>query len=236
MPASSSRAERPEELLKARVRSTVRTYGHARLELEWRLGHLQGTFRPGVGADAWRRLQHALDASPAFTKSFAETVEHMGDGAPGLKRIHDVATEETSWMLKKRLADVDADARGPWSVRASVSMEEAEPAPPSPPPLPYERRKQRWSYAHECWRVDLTRVRGNLPSQADEDRDTYEVELELADTGVLFERTLDWVLDWGWRVVDELCGLMTGEGPAGRATGEGPCPAGRGTESWADMA
>lgn len=221
----------PRAALEKHMWTAVRTYGHSRIELEWRLGHRQAGFRPGVDVGAWTRLQTVLDGSAAFQKTFTETTERMNNA--GVKCIHDCATGAESWMCKKRLADVDVDTDQAWSVRASVSLEESLEKNGDAPAgatadMKYERRKQRWSYAHKCWRVDLTRVRGNLPMHLDEDRDTYEVELELADTGVLFERSLDWVLAWGWRLVDELGGLMAAEPTQTPA----PAPA----VSWADMA
>ena len=231
------------ERLVAALRSALGTYGHSRLELEWRLGHRQGQFRPGVGADAWRRLQTALDASPAFTKSFKETVERLGD-VPGMKRIDSVSGGSDSsgggggstWMHKKRLADVDLDPAAastrPWSVRASVSLEEADEAKATGGELRYERRKRRWSYRHECWSVDLTIVRSNLPSHLDDDEEAYEVEVELVDQGVLFEKTAEHVVEWGWGLVEDMMALMTS--PAA-APPPPPPPPPAPKLSWADM-
>ena len=198
------------------VREAVTTYGHDRIELEWRLGHRQGSFRPGVGVDAWRRLQTALDASPHFQKTYRDTVEKMGDVA-GIKCIDEFTTGTQVWMHKTRLGDVDVDPTGdsqrPWSQRASVSLEEVE-STPAQVALKYERKKQRWSYRHECWSIDLTKVQSNLPSHLDEDQDCFEVEIELVDQGILFERPLDHVVQWGWRLADDMCRLMAGSSPA----------------------
>lgn len=217
----------PRERLVAGLRAALGTYGHSRLELEWRLGHRQTAFRPGVGADAWRRLQTALEASPAFAKSFTESVEHMGD-VPNLKRIDSEGKEV--WMHKKRLADVDLDPEAgstrPWTVRASVSLEEADGVRATGAELRYERHKRRWSYRHECWSVDLTIVRSNLPTHLDDDEEAYEVEIELVDQGVLFEKTVEHVVEWGWGLVEDMMGLMTGPPPP-------PPPPQR--VSWADM-
>lgn len=225
------------ERLVAAVRSALGTYGHSRLELEWRLGHRQGHFRPGVGADAWRRLQTALDASPSFAKSFKETVERMGD-VPDVKCITaaDGGDQEPVWLHKKRLADVDLDpgaaSTRPWTVRASVSLEEADAARVAAgAEFRYERRKRRWSYRHECWSVDLTLVRSNLPSHLDDDEEAYEVEIELVDQGVLFEKTVEHVVEWGWKLVEEMMALMTS--PA--APPPPPPPPAPQRVSWADM-
>ncbi|KAL4854697.1 hypothetical protein ACK3TF_004629 [Chlorella vulgaris] len=175
--------------------------GHEPLELEWRIGHMQGHFRPGVSEDAWERLRAKLDASPAFSKSYIETKESLGDS---FKRIE--APGRTVLMVKKRVADYDVAAvSGPWTIRTSLCYEAVTTASC---PTRFERHKRRWSYRHMCWSVDLTRVRGNLPDQLDSDSDICEVELELLDKDVLLERPLAHVLEWGAQIAAELCGLM----------------------------
>lgn len=197
--------EGPASDLAKHLRVATRTYGHHRIELEWRLGHRQGNFRPGVDPSAWERLRAALDASPAFQKSFARSTERLEDRG-GIKCIE--SEGQSTWMHKKRLANVDCDPPGPWTIRASVSLEEPQDTGPPGSTMKYERRKQRWSYRHRCWRIDLTRVATNLPANADDDVDAHEVEIELADPGVLFERPFDHVAAWGWKMAEEVCGLM----------------------------
>lgn len=189
------------------MKESICKHGHDRLELEWRLGHRQGQFRPGVGGPAWERLRTALDASPAFQKSFTETTEKMGKSA-GIKCICPLNGGPPTWMRKQRLANVDEDLCGhPWTVRASVSLEE----PTGRAALSqYERHKRRWSYTHTCWRIDLTSVATNLPAHQDDDRESFEVEIELVDQDVLFERPVDHIVEWGWQMVSEVCDLMLG--------------------------
>ena len=189
--------------LAACVRSTIAAHGLDALELEWRLGHSMGAFRPGVSEEAWERLRQALDASPAFSKRYVETREGIADG---LRRAESEAG--VAWVHKKRVADFDSAAEeGPWGVRASVSVETPAPAPASFQAR-YERHKRRWSYRHDCWSVDLTRVRGNGPSHLDADSDVYEIEIELGDKEVLLERPLDHIVQWGRTMASEICGLM----------------------------
>lgn len=191
--------------LETAMRTAIVTYGHDRIELEWRLGHRQGNFRPGVGCEAWRRLQRALDTSPHFTKAFKESVEKLPEKV-GIKCILESGHPDV-WLHKTRLADVDKESKSAWSIRASISLEDREPTPPDVV-LKYERRKQRWSYRHKCWSIDLTRVRSNLPSDLDEDSETHEVEIELVDQGVLFERPISYIVEWGWSLAQDLCGIM----------------------------
>lgn len=194
------------------VLNTANAHGLARMEVEWRIGHRQGAFRSGVGSEAWHRLKDTLDNSPTFDQSFLESVEHLGDSTT-LKRIQTTDNAPPAWMTKKRIVNQEQDsATTPWTIRASVSVEdhlnELAAANHATTNLKYERHKRRWSYKYRCWRIDLTTVRSNLPYYRDDDDETYEVEVELAEQDMLFERTAEHIIEWGWKIAHELCQLM----------------------------
>lgn len=187
----------------------LRTYGRNRLELEFRLGHrLGGRFVPGVPEAAWTRLKAKLDTSEAFEVVATHTRELIcGDGTGG-KYVIPEGDGRPHWMHKKRLVDRDLDTASPWCCRASLSLEETGGDRPAPTQHRFERHKRRWSYRYRCWSIDLTRVASNLPHQLDNDGVAFEVEIELADTAELLVRTLDGVLEWGWKLVADCCSLM----------------------------
>lgn len=183
----------------------MKTYGHERLEFEFRLGHkTPHGFRPGVDRASWTRLKQALDAGRGWRRSHLQTTERIdGNGTKMIVR----ADGPPSVIHKKRLNDADFETGSPWCARMSLSLEEPDAAVPAVD-TKYERRKERWSYAFKCWSVDLTRVAGNMPHQMDEDTESFEVEVELADTKELFVRTAEAVVAWGWDVVADMCALM----------------------------
>lgn len=180
------------------VRREVLKYGHERLELEFRFGHSgSGAFRPGVSKAAWESIKAELDSSANFEKEFIETREVIRGSE---KTATDVSTGAVSVMHKKRLSDTDIDL-APWTLRASLSLEETD-APAGKPGKAtggsaFTRHKKRWRYLHKCWSVDMTRVQSNLPHQLDTDEDVYEIEIELVDTEELFVRPADNVVTWG---------------------------------------
>lgn len=201
----------------ASLRGILRTYGHRRLELEFRLGHRTGgRFVPGVSETAWTALKQTLDASKSFAVTESATRELISDDGSGGKYVVP-ADGAAYWMHKKRLLDVDTDTGTPWCCRTSVSLEEVDRpgGQTAPARHKFERHKQRWSYRYRCWSVDLTRVASNLPHQLDNDAMSYEVEIELADTSELFTRTRDAVLEWGWKLVGDVCGIMARGSNAG---------------------
>lgn len=196
----------------ATLRAILRKYGHERVELEFRLGHRQGTsFVPGVSASAWENLNKVLDSSPDFALVTAKTQElicHDGCVPGGKYVIHQpdptgTHTPDPHWIYKKRLLDHDEESP-PWTCRTSVSLEEVSTTTPAPSRHAFRRNKERWSYLHKCWSVDLTKVHSNLPHQLDNDGLSYEVEIELKDTTELFARPLEHIVEWGRSIAHDL--------------------------------
>lgn len=210
----------PDHALERSVAQALKTYGHQRLELEFRLGQRgAGGFVPGVTQAAWEALKAALDESCGEGRAFrlvtSDTRELIAGDGTGAKYVMDSAGGAAPfWMHKKRLWDLDRDTGTPWCCRASASLEvvdapRREDAPRRPPASHrFERHKQRWSYRHRCWSLDLTRVASNLPHQLDNDDVSYEVELELVDTSELFARTLPNLLEWAHTMVADVCAMM----------------------------
>lgn len=200
--------------VRAALAQVLRTYGHDRLELEFRLGvRGGGSFVPGVTQERWESLKQQLDAgSLGEGVVVTDTRELISDDGSGGKFVVDCTGAAPGyWMHKKRLHDADLDTDSPWCCRTSMSLEVVDPADAGrPPPAAhrFERHKQRWSYPWKCWSIDLTRVVSNLPHQLDNDGVSYEVEIELREPAALFTRTADDVLRWGWRLVSDMCRLL----------------------------
>lgn len=187
-------ATREEALLRAITENGVET-----LELEWRLGH-HGPhgFRPGLPEDAWTKLWHALNATG---KRFRDTTvsERV---ISGTKLV--TSGTQAFWKHKTRLFDFEQPPR----IRISGSTENMQPIPEGTP-LPagggYTRHKQRRSYEHGCWTIDLTKVA--TTADIDCDKYTYEVEIELANTEELFLRPVESVYEWGDELANDMLEL-----------------------------
>lgn len=191
----------PTATIASAVRREVLKYGHERLELEFRFGHSgSGAFRPGVSKAAWEAIKAELDSSENFEKEYVETREIIRGSE---KTVTNVGDGSVTVMHKKRLSDTDIDL-APWTLRASLSLEETDIAPKAAAATKtgtaFTRHKRRWRYIHKCWSVDLTRVQSNLPHQLDTDEDVYEIEIELVDTEELFVRPADNVVTWGLQI------------------------------------
>lgn len=173
------------------------------LELEWRLGTYTSTgFHPGLTETQWQALRTKLDTMFPFIDIV--TTERI------VENVAWVSSTEGTW-IKKKIRCFDYDA--PPHVRISASTEHLQPVPQGTP-VPtnvYTRYKERRSYScDDCWSFDLTKVA--VTSDVDCDTFLYEVEIELKNKDILFERPAWNVLAWGtdlsFRVL-EYAGILT---------------------------
>jgi len=195
----------------------VNTHGHRGLELEFRLGHRLpgGNFTSNVGKDTFTKLWDALNASTAWDAIFdVDTVDMIHSGA---KHVTTTSYKENGapaptppprWLTKTKVATIDYETGNAVAGRASVSIESFAPADPDPPPTTSRRIKSRRRFQWKCWAFDLTKVQSTLPGDLDNDDYSYEVEIELVDPGMLFERTMDSLADWGLTLMNDLLEML----------------------------
>lgn len=188
----------------------VQQHGHLGLELEYRLGRVVGGhFCPNVGKDQFAKLKKIMDASK-FETFFIETVENI---ECGVKHVTTCVLTEAGLekppppnycMRKSKLFQADLAAPGsPYSIRCSVALETSLPLQPMANSL--TRHKRRWRYRHKHWVFDLTEVVSNTDIDEEE---SYEVEIELLDVGLLFERTMDATAAWGLKLAGDMVAML----------------------------
>lgn len=197
------------EGLRDHLARATQAHGHRAVELEFRIGHRlpPRQFVSNVGAPAFARLRAALEAAGPFED--VHTVDDVFPGAGGsaLKMVAQPRLPPF-WMTKTKAGQAEFRVADPYVARASVSVEATVPPPDAPPPgKPFRRVKARRRFLRGGWAVDTTAV----TSTADLDADTtYEVEVELVDHGMFFEKTFERVLEEGARVTQEMASLLTG--------------------------
>lgn len=106
-------------------------------------------------------------------------------------------------MAKNKVFQTDFQA-AQFQVRCSIAIEKQVPLRVVNSRL--TRRKQRRRYVYKCWAFDLTEVVSNTDVDTEE---TYEVELELLDTGMLFERTMDSLAEWGLLLTEDMVRMLS---------------------------
>jgi len=188
-------------------------HGHEGLELEFRLGHVLagGQFSPNVGKDQFAKLRETLDASPTFKKYVIETVEKI---AGGVKHVATLAIADSGTanppppsfcMTKTKVfqKDFSVSDKGPYTVRCGIAIEKVVPLTQVATQL--TRHKKRCRYVYKSWAFDLTEVVSNTDVDTEE---SFEVEIELLDTGVLFERTMDSIAERGLQLVRDAMDML----------------------------
>jgi hypothetical protein len=92
----------------------------------------------------------------------------------------------------------------PYTVRCGIAVEKVVPLTQVSSQL--TRRKKRRRYVHRAaWAFDLTEVVSNTDIDTEE---SFEVEIELLDTGVMFERTMDAIAARGLRLVRDAMDML----------------------------
>ena len=197
---------------------TTTQHGHIGLELEFRLGHVLagGHFSPNVGKDQFAKLKSKLDAAKKFERVVAvETVEKIGNAGGGAGAFKHVTTLGISTgpppppycMTKHKVYQKDFTVtESPYTTRCGIAMEKVVPLVDAP--TGFTRHKRRTRYIYKMWAFDLTTVVSNTDIDTEE---SYEVEIELLDPGLLFERTMDSIAEYGLSLVQDAVRMLVDE-------------------------
>lgn len=186
--------------------------GHLGIELEFRLGRMvAGHFCPNVGKAQFEKLKARLDESKSFEKFTVDTVERISER---LKHVTTLSLTQGGaslppppefYMHKAKLFQKDMPAPGsPYCIRCSIARETIV-GPQETARYTLTRRKKRWRYKYRYWVFDLTEVVSNADVDEEE---SYEVEIELLDTGLMFERTMDAVAEWGLKLSGDAVAML----------------------------
>lgn len=178
-------------------------YGRHGLELEFRVGHMMGrSFVSNVGKAHFQACETYLKQHCDSIKRVKTTetvqgetkhvVTHHCDGQP---------VPPPFVMTKKRMYHAEFPGQ-PCTVRSSIAIEHiVDDHLPDTTKHTTTRQKDRTRFLMGPWAFDMTVVVSNADLDSEE---TYEIELELLDTMVLFEYTMDHVVQWGLDLVGKM--------------------------------
>ena len=167
------------------------------LEIEFRVGfQSRAGFISSIPKIAWATAKGKLaDGVDSVT------VDRYIRARPGESCRH-VTTPVNAFLEHKKKIANEVDASGTYAIRSSVAIEVRESAPKQPNSFVMQRTKHRTSYRRGPWSIDFTRVE-IIPIQNDIE-EVFEIEVELIDTGYLFERELHIVIDEGIKLARSL--------------------------------
>jgi hypothetical protein len=190
--------------------TVANTHGHSGLELEFRLGHTLAHFTPNVGKDHFMKLKQKLDASTHFKKMDIDTIEKIGE----VKHVTTLSIVDDGnpnppppsfCMTKTKVSQAEYPCENsPYTMRVSMALEHIVPLISTRARV--TRHKKRRRYIRNGWAIDLTEVVSNGDVDTEE---SFEVEIELLDTALLFEKTMDYVVDYGLMLVKDVVTMLT---------------------------
>lgn len=190
--------------------NVANTHGHSGLELEFRLGHALAQFTPNVGKAQFTQLKQQLDASTHFRKMDIETIEKIGE----VKHVTTLAIVDDAipnppppsfCMTKTKVHQAEYPCtNSPYTMRVSMALERIVPLISVRARL--TRHKKRRRYIRKGWAIDLTEVVSNGDVDTEE---SFEVEIELLDTSLLFEKNMEYVVQYGLMLVKDVVHMMT---------------------------
>lgn len=191
------------------LRRTIAAHGLGPLELEFRMGSRdsRGRFLSSVPEAKFEAIVRFFEtrAGPGWTQTQMQTRETCWGGSNGragaetTRIINDLLNPAAPplYMAKRKVAATDT--HGTPAARCSIALERLLPGPLQAPSSSTVRIKRRRSFSNGTWSLDLTRVAG-----ADDDRCTYEVELELADKRLVFEKTAEAIVADALAIIGDL--------------------------------
>jgi hypothetical protein len=191
------------------LRTAISTYGLDGVELEFRVGHTLagGHFVSTVSKAHWTILCDALarqqPSSPGPPGVRIETIEKIDEVKHVTTvRYGDDPPPPPYCMTKTKVFQIDGDSTGetPYTLRAGIALERiVKYTEVSHPKI--TRHKRRWRFTRLPWVFDMTEVTSNADLDAEE---SYEVELELFDPGILYEEPMEKVVRDGVALLTDL--------------------------------
>lgn len=178
------------------LKQTVHEHDIRTIELEFRVGFSNSSgFISSLPKIVWVTAMNKLTGGEETI-----TVDKYVRSRPGESCRHVTTPTEKYLEYKKKIAN-DIDTNGKFAIRSAIAMETRELAPP-PNSFVMQRTKHRTSFRKGPWRIDFTRVE-IIPVKNDIE-EVYELEVELEDTGYLFEREIHIVVAEGIKIARQL--------------------------------
>lgn len=180
------------------------------LELEFRLGVcVDGKFYANVPKHRWQRMKDGMKGEP---KEFTTIDKYVRTNDPAISSrfVSSSTGEEDYWEQKQKMySEIKRDKE--FAIRTSIALEEKKIpedhvlAPGNSLKFITRRKKVRSTFVQGHWNIDFTRVE-QVPS-FDDVEEMYEIEIELSDNGVFFEKEMSVVIEEGIQLARYLVSL-----------------------------
>jgi hypothetical protein len=170
--------------------STLHGHDFRGLELEFRVGiQTSSGFHANIPKVVWAAAKEKMGTAEEVI-----TIDRYVSSRQGESSRHVQSGTCAYFEHKKKIANDVTLTQGRFAIRSSLALESKEDRNP-PNSFVLQRKKRRTSFMNGPWRIDFTRVE-TIPNK-DDNEETYELEVELADLGYLFEQELHLVIEEG---------------------------------------
>lgn len=179
------------------------------IELEFRLGLLiGGKFTPNIPKVLWDKIKKSMKGVPV-EQIIIDKYTKTNDPSISLRFVSKNSGIEY-WEQKKKVFNETA-IEGEFAVRSSVALEDRTQDYPQYLTPPGEtngkfimhRKKFRTTYKHGPWNIDFTKVE-QIPSPDINTEHTFEIEIELNDNYIFFEKELENIFEEGRKVAKDI--------------------------------
>lgn len=179
------------------LKSTVHERDIRNIELEFRVGFQTSTgFVSNIPKIAWINAKNKLSCGEDMV-----IVDKYIKSRPDGSARHVTSSSGKYMEYKQKIAN-DVDITGKFAIRSSLAIEIREENATPPNSFVMQRTKYRTSFKKGPWSIDFTRVE-IIPIKNDIE-EVYEIEVELLDTGYMFERELHMILAEGIQLAQSI--------------------------------
>jgi len=180
------------------LKTILHSHDFRSVELEFRVGFQTSTgFQSSIPKIAWLAGKNKLSGGVDTV-----TIDRYIKSRPNESSRHVTTPSDMFMEHKKKIANELFPTDGAYSIRGSLAQECREEAAKPPNSYVMQRTKHRTSYNKGSWRIDFTRVE-IIPVKNDIE-EVYEIEVELADLGYLFEKELELIIEDGQKIACDL--------------------------------
>jgi hypothetical protein len=193
--------------MESQLKTLLLNNDYRKIELEFRIGMMvDNRFISSLPKVIWNQMKSKMTET---TEEYTIIDKYLDSGDRNIAtRFVTRSNGEEFWEQKNKVHHT-MSSNDRFEVRTSVALEEHSSAPPLGTPritsnaqFAMQRKKMRASYTMGPWRVDFSRVE-QIP-QCNDVEELFEVEVELADNGIFFEKEVEQVLHEGNQIVNML--------------------------------
>ena len=172
------------------------------LELEFRLGiYVNGKFHANIPKHRWSKIKDSMQGDSV---EYTSIDRYICTNDPAVStRFVSKSNGEEFWEHKHKISSTVCHEEGEFAIRTSIALEQRTRESFSHTTFVLQRKKVRTMFKFDDnWKVDFTKVE-QIPNTNDIE-ETYEIEIELANNALFFEKEIELIIEEGRNIANRL--------------------------------